>query len=231
MQNSVQRVTGSQDVPAPSVDLPEPLAGYQPGFHARYPALAINLSAAALFCVAVPLLLYLTWVLQGRSPTCAAFPFTAADAILLWLAAFVTAALHEWLHGRALRLCGYQPSYGIAWRILAAYAGAFGQFQRRNHALAVALTPLLVITAVALPLLAAAQHTVVVLAFAALLVNTSGAVGDLYLVWLLLRLPRHALLYDVDPRHTLVFLPHSRHDPGSGAGLSGQPVAAAIEGR
>ena len=45
------------------------------------------------------------------------------------------------------------------------------------------------------------------LAFFVLVVNTSGAVGDLSLAWRLLRMPPETLLYDVDARHSYIFYP------------------------
>jgi uncharacterized membrane protein YkvI len=45
-------------------------------------------------------------------------------------------------------------------------------------------------------------------AFVALLFNTLGAVGDLYLLAHLLRMPPGTLLYDSDMRHSYVFYPN-----------------------
>ena len=56
-------------------------------------------------------------------------------------------------------------------------------------------------------LLALSNSTIVLLALASLMMNTGGAVGDLYLVWRLLRLPRETLLYDVDVKTMLIYMP------------------------
>jgi len=46
-----------------------------------------------------------------------------------------------------------------------------------------------------------------VLGFVMLLTNTSAAAGDLYVFWMVLRLPHKALIYELDPAQTLVFVP------------------------
>ncbi|MFC4449345.1 DUF3267 domain-containing protein [Halorussus aquaticus] len=84
----------------------------------------------------------------------------------------------------------------------------FGQFQTRRDNVAVALAPLAVFTVVLTPLLAG-PLPVALAAFLVLAVNTSGAIGDLYLSWRLFRMPEGALLYDVDIRHSYVFSPES----------------------
>jgi hypothetical protein len=40
-----------------------------------------------------------------------------------------------------------------------------------------------------------------------LVLNTAGAIGDLYATWRLWRLPEGTLLYDVDIRHSYVYEP------------------------
>jgi len=57
------------------------------------------------------------------------------------------------------------------------------------------------------PLLLIPNHYVAIFAVITLLINTTGAVGDLYVSWRLLRLPDQTLLYDVDPEQMLIFIP------------------------
>jgi hypothetical protein len=132
---------------------------------------------------------------------------TATDWVLILLTVLATLGIHELVHGAAYRLLGYQVSYGMSRHLLAVYAAAFDQWQTRNHNLIVALAPLIVLTVILVPLLAIQSHTIVLVALAALLMNTGGAVGDLYLAWRLLRLPRTALLYDIDTETMLIFEP------------------------
>ncbi len=186
---------------------PEPPTGYQPGYVVRYPVLTVCVISAAIFFVTLPLLVWLTWRLQGVSSHTFALPLTIEDSFEALAGSIATAGLHELIHIVVLRAYGYRTSYGIAWRQLAIYAAAFGQWQPRRHALLVTLAPLVVISALSLPLLTVADRSLVVLGFSALLTNTSGAAGDLFVAWLLLRLPRNSLVYDVDPTQMLIFVP------------------------
>ena len=187
-----------------------PPAGYQPGYVLRYPILALNMAAIALFLVMAPLLGVLISRFQWMS-------FQATDVLLrpldsagLFAATILTVAIHELIHGGVLRYYGYRVTYGVAWRLLVAYAAAFGQFQQRNHALLNALAPLVVITTAVFPLLLIPNHYVAIFAVITLLINTTGAVGDLYITWRLLRLPDQTILYDVDPLQMLIFIPLSQ---------------------
>jgi hypothetical protein len=184
-----------------------PPAGYQSGHVVRYPALAVNLASMALLCIITPLLVWLTSVLQAMTVHPVALPLTLEDLLLGWSTMIATVGVHEAIHVVIIRVCGYHASCGFMRRQFAAYAGAFGQWQLRRHALLITLAPLVVITAVAVPLLGAAQRSLVVVGFSALLANTGGVAGDLYVTWRLLWLPRQALIYDVDPMQMLIGVP------------------------
>jgi hypothetical protein len=121
--------------------------------------------------------------------------------VLLWLliniiGAIVILPLHELLHGLTFLLWDGRPFFG-AKLPLALYCGARQQVFRRNQYLAVGLAPLVVITLVALVLTfispALASYTLF-----ANLSNFSGAVGDLWSVMRIARLPTDALIEDTD---------------------------------
>ena len=197
---------GTYSRPSPWVVVPPP-DGYQPRQVIRYPALAINLASVAILCIITPLAIWLTYLLQTIALHAFTFPLTLDDILLGWFAMIATLGIHEAIHVVVIRVYGYDASCGLLWRQLAAYAGAFGQWLPRRHALLITLAPLIIITIIALPLLAAAQRLLVVVGFSTLLANTSGAAGDLYITWQLLRLPRQALIYDVDATHMLIGMP------------------------
>lgn len=52
----------------PAITLPPPPPGYQPAIRFEYPRLALQIGATALVVVLLPLLLTVTWWLQGRIP-------------------------------------------------------------------------------------------------------------------------------------------------------------------
>ncbi|WP_132057036.1 metalloprotease family protein [Halorussus amylolyticus] len=117
-----------------------------------------------------------------------------------------TVVVHELIHGLVSRALGYRVRYGLALNMGAAYAAAFGQFQTRRDNLLIALAPVVVFTVVLVPLLAGPLR-IALAAFLVLVVNTSGAVGDLYLAYRLARMPEGTLLYDADLRHSYVYVP------------------------
>jgi hypothetical protein len=184
----------------------EPPRGYQPAIRFEYPKVKLQIAAFAVLIGIAPLLLFLVAALQ-RQPLDE--PFGGTNRLVKLLLAVITVLLtivvHELIHGVALRLLGYRVTFGISLHLFAAYAAAFGQWQTRNHNILVALAPLLSLTIVCVPLLALPNSAIVWLALIVLMMNTSGAVGDLYLVWQLLRLPRETLLYDVDVKTMLIY--------------------------
>lgn len=185
---------------------PTPPPGYQAPQRFRYPTLALQAAAVALLVLAAPLLVWLSYALRGD--TAAVPPVVEIGAVLGLLGAIlVTVLVHEWVHGLAYQLLGYRVSYGVSLHLGAAYAGAFGQWQRRTHNLLVALAPLLLLSPLLLLAVALGGPLLARLAFAALLFNISGAVGDLYLSYRLLRMPPAALLYDADPKTMWYALP------------------------
>lgn len=161
----------------------------------------------ALLCIIMLLLVWLTCVLQALTPHAFALPLTLGDITLGWIAMIVTVGVHEAMHVVVIRVFGYEASCGLLWRQLAAYAGAFGQWLPRGHALLITLTPLVIITMITVPLLGSSHRALVIVGFAILLANTSGAAGDLYVTWRLLRLPRQAIVYDVDATQMLIGIP------------------------
>jgi hypothetical protein len=79
-------------------------------------------------------------------------------------------------------------------RLGALYAGTFHQFRKRNHTTIVGIAPLAVLDLLPLRLLFVPVPLLAFAAFVALLFNTAGAAGDLYLVATLLRTPAGSLM-------------------------------------
>ena len=200
---SVEMVT-----PASTRDsLPAAPAGYGSGYLVYHPGAVLNVVAAVVFIIMLPLLSVMTLGLHGGLSLPIEVPLDIVAIAAMLAASVATLFFHELIHGLVLRHYKHRVSYGMDMGRLLAYAAAFGQFQARDHALTVALAPLVLITLTMLPLLAVPNHYVASVAFSVLLTNTPGAVGDLHLAWQLLRLPRQTLLYDIDPTRMLVFLP------------------------
>jgi hypothetical protein len=190
---------------------PQPPAGYQPAVQLEYPKLKLQVAALVVLLLITPLLLTLVWALQHRyAENPLALVSGGVDLLPVVVTVLATTTIHELIHGAAYQLLGYRVSFGMSGHLLAAYAAAFDQWQTRNHNLIVALAPLVALSAVFFPLLAVRNRAVVLVAVTALMMNTAGAVGDLYLIWRLLRMPRAALLYDRDVKTMLIYLPEGQ---------------------
>lgn len=103
--------------------------------------------------------------------------------------------LHELVHGAVIRYFGGDVSFGVGMAsFLLPYAYATTTLRlRRNEFVAVALAPLVAITAVGFAAMVALETLwlLVPLAF-----NVGGAVGDLWMTGILLRYPRHVVVED-----------------------------------
>jgi Putative zincin peptidase len=102
--------------------------------------------------------------------------------------------LHEALHGAAILALGGRPRFGLKLP-LAAYCTAPGQLFTRNGYLAVALAPLVVLSAAGAVATWLAPDLGACLIFG-LAGNISGAVGDLTAIARLLHLPPSVLIAD-----------------------------------
>jgi hypothetical protein len=187
---------------------PQSPDGYQTPELFQYPTIKLQLAAIGILVVSTPLLIIFTLIMQNLTGwNIFLFSGKLIDFVIVLATILSTLILHELVHGTIYRMLGYQVRYGISPRHLAAYAGVFEQWQKRDHNIIAALSPLFVLTAIFLPLLAIPNRIIVLVAFTVLLVNTAGAVGDIYLTWRLLRMPRTTLGYDIDLSTMLVYKP------------------------
>ncbi len=159
-------------------------------------------------CAAVFLLWKMAWdtlrdlTMTNRVALSAAGFDTQVFKIANWTLAIlagvaVTIVLHELVHGVTMRRFGAKPKYGVLWSGLMFYATAAGFAFRRNHYLTVALAPLVVLSLVILICLAIPTPP----SLATLLIicgafNAAGAIGDLWIVRIVLRYPAHAFVID-----------------------------------
>lgn len=186
-------------------DPPEPPEGYREPVTFEYPGLLLTVGSLVLFVAAVFGFGRLMSVL--RSETTLEFTVGPAGIAVVAVLSVGTIVVHELVHGLVYRLLSYRVQYGLALNMGAAYAAAFGQFQTRGDNIIVALAPLAVFTVVLTPLLAVESLSVALAAFLVLVVNTSGAIGDLYISWRLFRMPEETLMYDIDARHSYAYYP------------------------
>jgi len=126
------------------------------------------------------------------------FDFTSGGTILISAALFIgSLVLHELIHGVFMTKYGGKPSYGagIAYFILPYFYATTKTAFRRNQFIVIAIAPLVVISLAGIGLMAAfpsVAHWILL----PLVVNASGAVGDLWVTRNVLRYPKEVLLED-----------------------------------
>lgn len=115
--------------------------------------------------------------------------------VVLIVTTFAVLVLHEMIHGlffwlftRARPRFGFKGAY--------AYAAAPGWYIPRPQFLAVGLAPLVLISLAGLLILPVTAPPVSLVIVVALILNATGAIGDLYMVVRLLSTPRGVLIED-----------------------------------
>ena len=166
--------------------------------HNRLALLGLSIAAIAAFFFFGWLALAL---LAALRPDVAAWTFQVSGsnfwAFLVGLIGFlaVTVTVHEAIHGLCFWLLTRErPRFGF--KGLYAYAAAPDWYLPRLHHIAVALAPLVVITVAGLLWLPVAPAGVVLPLTLLLVLNASGAVGDLVTVVWLLRQPQATFVID-----------------------------------
>ncbi len=120
-----------------------------------------------------------------------------SGTILILIALYIgIVILHELIHGVFISIYGGKPHYGagITYYLPYLYTTTKTIFLR-NQFIVIAIAPLIMISLVGVGLMAAFP-SIAHWALISLVVNASGAVGDLWLTRNLLRCPKHVLLED-----------------------------------
>ena len=118
----------------------------------------------------------------------------AAGLTVVGMVVYVFA--HEWVHGVLIRVfTGEAAQFGFKAGSGMAYAKSSWFFSRPAY-IAVALAPVLVWGVVLGVLMGDVPAEYFWCLYAIQIFNISGAVGDLYVTWLVLRMPRGVIIYD-----------------------------------
>ncbi|MDZ5810799.1 DUF3267 domain-containing protein [Halorubrum sp. AD140] len=120
---------------------------------------------------------------------------SALDVLVILVLGTIILIPHEWLHGLAIRYYGGEPKYGVgvAHFILPyAYATTDHEFTR-NQFIVLLLTPLVVMTAVGVPVMLIFEWGWLIVPLSA---NAAGAIADLWMTMTLLGVPADARLQD-----------------------------------
>ncbi|MGN1413859.1 MAG: DUF3267 domain-containing protein [Anaerovoracaceae bacterium] len=126
---------------------------------------------------------------MGAVRTAAAFCFMVVGILIYFLA-------HEWVHGVFIRLfSGRSAAFGFELKKGMAYAYSNAFFAKSPYVV-IALAPLVVWTVLLGLLLRDVPTSWFWYLYAIQIVNVSGAVGDLYVTWLTLHMPKGTLILD-----------------------------------
>jgi hypothetical protein len=104
--------------------------------------------------------------------------------------------LHEGLHAAAILWAGHKPRLGAKLDKGVLYATADGALFRRNQFIVIALAPIVVITLAGMALMLALPDMLGFWIGLAVVFNASSAIGDLWMVAVVLRYPPDALVRD-----------------------------------
>lgn len=104
--------------------------------------------------------------------------------------------VHELLHGLVIGRLGHRVRYGFKPARLVFYATTDHGLFRRNEFVAVALAPLVGITLAGMALMFVVPNTVGYYVSLAVILNAGGALGDLWMLAVVLRYPPSALVRD-----------------------------------
>jgi hypothetical protein len=168
----------------------------------------------AIFLQIISVPLFVLWsgifyqlaIRLGRLPASFKIQF-GPDLLIALFGIIMTLVLHEFMHGITMQVFGAHPQYGVLWKQLMFYATSPGYVYPRGQFLAIALAPLVLLSLLAVlgMLLLAGSNMVIVLSLLAA-INAAGAIGDLWIVTIVLRYPSYA--YIMDERDGIrVFLP------------------------
>lgn len=131
----------------------------------------------------------------GKLP--ASFQIGAPEVVIGIITFVATAIIHEWMHGLVLRRYGAKPEFKLFHKRALATISIPGYGLRRNTVIVVGLTPLIVLTLLALLGIWLVQGTYWVALFALIaVVNAGAATGDLWVIAILLRYPGSAWTVD-----------------------------------
>jgi len=125
---------------------------------------------------------------------------------LITLIFVVTILCHEAIHGIFFALLKYKVSFGAVLPV-GVYTMARNQFIKRKHYLIIAIAPLLLINTICIALLFLKIPAISDVAIWALILNTSGAVGDMWLFYTIKKSPKNTLFYDTSPFQNYIYYP------------------------
>jgi hypothetical protein len=160
----------------------------------------MNVAGLVLLILSIWLFGWLANLLRGNSASSFSFQFSSIPTALmaigkLLLTIVLVLMLHEgihalffWLFSKQKPVVGFKGAY--------AYAAMPGWYFPRNQYILIGISPLILITFLGVFFLAIFPISLLNLVLVALIINTSGAVGDLFVVIWLMTKPSETFAHD-----------------------------------
>lgn len=168
------------------------------------PSVLAKLNVLGFWGLGISVVTCFIWVILVRQ----IFPAPIGDSAPHFITSLIiiigVLPLHEWVHGMLIRFWGYRPRYGAKWIEInkyirlpyLLYATTDKAYFNRFQFITIALAPLIAITTVGFFLIALLPYGYTLTICSALIMNGSGAVGDIWMTWLTLKSHPQALIKD-----------------------------------
>ena len=129
--------------------------------------------------------------------------------LILIIGMIVVIALHEFAHGMAMKIFGAPVKYGFIWKGFMFYATSPGYAFQRNRYIVIILAPLVSLSLLAcFGILVLAGTSMIWLLAVWAAINGGAAIGDLWIMMIVLRYPSYA--YIIDERDGMrIFMPQN----------------------
>ena len=183
------------------------LKGYQEGKSIKFNFIVLTIVSLFMGLAALILFNILRfWIENGSFSGESSGSLNPMQLLGAMLVVLITIIVHELIHGMTFKLFDYKVKYGVIMPF-AAYAMADKQFMRRRDYFIVGLAPLFVINTVSLLIFFLRIPLLSDIAYVAIVFNTAGAVGDIWLASKIFSSPKGTLYYDYSPSENYVYLP------------------------
>ena len=160
----------------------------------------MNLAGLVLLIFSIWLFGWLAIQLRGNSANSFSLQISSISTILLavgklLITIVVTLIIHEGIHALFFWIfSGQKPVVGFKGTY--AYAAMPDWYFPRNQFIVIGISPLILLTILGVLLLATLPIALLNLVLIALIINTSGAVGDLFVVFWLMTKPKETFAHD-----------------------------------
>jgi hypothetical protein len=189
-----------------NTNLPQ-ITNYKKPIELKYNFLLLSIFSVVLLLISlVSFNLLRIFIETGRLERTFSGSFDITDLVIIMVTFTATIICHELVHGIVFKLLKYKVSFGLILPF-GAYTIAKNQLIQKKDYFIIGIAPLMVINFVCILLLFLKIPSISDLLVWILVFNTSGAAGDLWLSWVILKSPKDTLFYDTSPSQNYIYHP------------------------